>query len=324
MQAVVTIGGGSGQFNLLSALRDLDDVELTAVVSMTDSGGSTGRLRDELGILPPGDVLKCILALSPLRDVARDLLLKRFESTRRLQGHTAGNMLLTMLSQYVGSFAKGVEALAELLNVQGRILPVTVDKATLVAELESGERLFGEHAIDVPRGPGRSRIANVFLVPHHADEISVYPPVLEAIANADVVLIGPGDLYTSIVPSLLVPGVAAALRDTGARLIYISNIMTKYGETEGYAVEDFLAVLQRYIGRPVPEVIYNTHLPSPELLARYACEHAAPVQLNNPGCRTLYVHAHDLIEDGVDLLRHDAAKLAQVLRAVLAGNGEAA
>lgn len=322
MQAVVTIGGGSGQFNLLSALRDLDDISLCAVVSMTDSGGSTGRLRDELGILPPGDVLKCILALSPHREVARDLLLKRFESSRRLQGHTAGNMLLTMLSQYVGSFAKGVDALAELLNVHGAILPVTVDKATLVAELEDGSRLFGEHAIDVPRGPDRSRISNVFLVPHHSEQIRVYPPVLEAIAAADVVLIGPGDLYTSIVPSLLVPGVAEALRESGARLVYVSNIMTKYGETERYAVEDFLAVLQRYIARPIPEVVFNTHTPPAEILARYAEEKAEPVRLRDPECRTLFIHAHDLIEEGSEVVRHDPIKLSRVLREVLLMSGD--
>lgn len=317
MQSVVTIGGGSGQFNLLSALMDVEAISVSAVVSMTDSGGSTGRLRDEMGVLPPGDILKCMVALSPLQEVARELLLKRFQSSHRLQGHTAGNMLLTMLSQYVGSFAKGVEALAELLDVRGRILPVTVDKATLVAELESGERVFGEHAIDVPRGPDRGRIADVFLVPHHSEQISVYPPVIDAISNADVVLIGPGDLYTSIVPSLLVPGVADALRETGARLVYISNIMTKYGETEDYCVEDFLAVLQRYIGRAIPEVIYNTHMPSSDKLDRYASEHAVPVLFRNPDNRALYVHACDLIADDAEVVRHDRSKLSEVLRTVL-------
>lgn len=317
MQSVVTIGGGSGQFNLLSALMDVEQVAISAVVSMTDSGGSTGRLRDEMGVLPPGDILKCIVALSPLQEVARELLLKRFESSHRLQGHTAGNMLLTMLSQYVGSFASGVEALAELLNVRGRILPVTVDKATLVAELENGKRVFGEHAIDVPRGPDRGRIADVFLVPHHGEQISVYPPVIEAITNADVVLIGPGDLYTSIVPSLLVPGVADALRETGARLVYVSNIMTKYGETEGFCVEDFLAVLQRYIGRAIPEVIYNTQMPNADRLKSYADEHAAPVLFRNPDNLALYIHACDLIADDAQVMRHDRQKLSRLLRSVL-------
>ena len=135
MYKILTIGGGSGQYALLAGLRELSSVDMTAVVSMVDSGGSTGRLRDELGILPPGDVLKCILALSPHRDIARTIFLKRFTADRRLKGHNAGNMLLTMLSRYTGSFPSGIQALAEILDVRGRILPVTIDKATLVAEL---------------------------------------------------------------------------------------------------------------------------------------------------------------------------------------------
>ena len=180
-QKVVTIGGGSGQFALLSGLRDLEEIEISSVVSMVDSGGSTGRLRDELGILPPGDVLKCILALSPHHDIARTILQKRFVKIRRLQGHNAGNMLLTMLSRYTGSFPAGIQALAEILDVRGTILPVTIDRATLVAELADGSRIYGQTAIDIPRCTEREKIRDVFIVPHHSDSISVYPPVIEAI-----------------------------------------------------------------------------------------------------------------------------------------------
>ena len=149
---ITTIGGGSGQYALLSGLRDSEKIEITSIVSMVDSGGSTGRLRDELGILPPGDVLKCLLALSPQRDYARSIFLKRFSKDKRLKGHNAGNMLLTMLSRYTGSFPTGIQALGEILDTRGTILPVTTDRATLVAELTDGTRIFGENAIDVPRG----------------------------------------------------------------------------------------------------------------------------------------------------------------------------
>ena len=169
---VVTIGGGSGQFALLSGLRNLEGIEVTAIVSMVDSGGSTGRLRDELGILPPGDILKCILALSPHNEASRHLLQKRFQNDRRLRGHNAGNMLLTMLSRYTGSFPTGVSALAEILDVRGTILPVTTDRATLVAELTDGSRIYGERAIDMPRGHQREKIQDVFLVPHHNESIT--------------------------------------------------------------------------------------------------------------------------------------------------------
>jgi uncharacterized cofD-like protein len=227
MHKIVTIGGGSGQYALLAGLRDLELLDITAIVSMVDSGGSTGRLRDELGILPPGDALKCILALSPHRDIARTIFLKRFTADRRLAGHNAGNMLITMLSRYTGSFPSGIQALAEILDVRGHILPVTIDKATLVAELTDGTRIYGETAIDMPRGTQREKIRDVFLVPHHSDTISVYPPVLKAIRQADMIVIGPGDLFTSIVPSLIVRGLKEGLQKSKAPVLFILNIMTK-------------------------------------------------------------------------------------------------
>ena len=193
---------------------------------MVDSGGSTGRLRDELGILPPGDILKCILALSPHQEIARHILLKRFQCDRRLKGHNAGNMLLTMLGRYTGSFPTGVRALAEILDVRGSILPVTLSRATLVAELTDGSRIFGENAIDRPEHAQRESIRDVFLVPHHGDSISVHPPVIDAICDADLILIGPGDLFTSILPNFAVPGVVEAIQKTGAHICYVLNIMT--------------------------------------------------------------------------------------------------
>src|SRR6056297_1588175 len=181
---ITTIGGGSGQYILLSGLRDISDLDVTAVVSMVDSGGSTGRLRDEFGVLPPGDILKCALALSPFRESARSLLQKRFQNNDKLADHSVGNMLLTMLSQYCNDFAEGVRALGEVLETQGRVWPVTTDKATLVAELTDGSWLFGESAIDVPRGDQREKIKRTFLVPHHSESIKVYPEVLQAIKQA--------------------------------------------------------------------------------------------------------------------------------------------
>ncbi|MBU1583483.1 MAG: YvcK family protein, partial [Proteobacteria bacterium] len=254
---IVTIGGGSGQFILLSGLRDLEDTQITAVVSMVDSGGSTGRLRDELGILPPGDILKCILALSPYQNACRSILLKRFKNDRRLAGHSAGNMLLTMLSRYTGNFPAGVAALAEILDVDGTILPVTIDRATLVAELTDGSRIYGEEAIDLPRGTQRERIKDVFLVPHHHDSISVFPPVLDAIEKADYIFIGPGDLFTSIIPNLIVPGVKEALQNTGAKIYFTVNIMTKFGETHNFSGKDFVIKLEERLGRQVDGLIGN-------------------------------------------------------------------
>jgi uncharacterized cofD-like protein len=313
---IVTIGGGSGQYSLLSGLRTVEGITITAVVSMMDSGGSTGRLRDELGILPPGDILKCVVALSPHQEFARTILQKRFTKDRRLVGHNAGNMLLTMLSRYTGSFPSGVAALCEIMDARGTILPVTTDQATLVAELTDGYRIYGEEAIDMPRGNQREKIKDVFLVPHHSDAIHVYPPVVSAIAEADVILLGPGDLYTSIIPNLIVPGVAEALRRTPARLIYIMNIMTKYGETHNFGAVDFVERLEEYVGRSVDGVIHNSNTPPEAICKMYAAQKSECVSLDASAPywhrRPLYIA--DLLEtDGV-VLRHDPKKLAVLLQ----------
>ena len=321
-QTLVTIGGGSGQFALLSGLRDLDGIKITAVVSMVDSGGSTGRLRDELGILPPGDVLKCILALSPHHDVARILFLKRFIKDRRLKGHNAGNMLLTMLSQYTGSFPTGVQALAEILDAKGTILPVTIDKATLVAELTDGSRIYGETAIDIPRGTQREKIRNVFLVPHHSDSISVYPPVIKAINNADYVIIGPGDLFTSIIPNLIVPGVKEALQKTNATILYIINIMTKFGETHNFSGLDFIRKLEESIGRQVDGIIYNSEKPDKKLVEQYMEQKAEFVEIDkNDDCwgnRSIYIS--NMLDIAGSIVRHDSKKLAVLIQEIISKN----
>jgi uncharacterized cofD-like protein len=319
---LLTLGGGSGQFALLSGLRDLDNIEITAVVSMVDSGGSTGRLRDEFGILPPGDILKCIVALSPHREMARILLLKRFIEDRRLKGHNAGNMLLTMLSRYAGSFPAGIQALAEILDVRGRILPVTIDQATLVAELTDGTRIFGEKAIDVPRGTQREKIQDVFLVPHHSESISVYPPVIDAAWWADYIIIGPGDLFTSIIPGLIVPGVVEAFKKSRAKLLFVMNIMTKFGETHNFKGWDFVARLEDVFGREMDGIIYNSSKPDEGILAHYREQKAEFVEID-PGdaCwARRRIYAGDMLETSGGIVRHDSRKLADLIRRIIDEN----
>lgn len=315
---VVTIGGGSGQFALLSGLREISNIEISAIVSMMDSGGSTGRLRDELGTLPPGDILKCIVALSPYQELARNILQKRFQKDSRLEGHNAGNMLLTMLSSYTGSFSSGVAALSEILEARGTILPVTEDQATLVAELTDGTRIYGEEAIDIPRGHQREKISDVFLVPHHTSAIRVYPPVLRAIETADFILLGPGDLFTSIIPNLIVPGVSKALQNTNAKLIYILNIMTKYGETHNFSAVEFLNRLESYTGCRVDAIVYNTTMPDEIICKLYAQQQSEWVMLDDQATcwqdRALY--ADDLLETEGNIVRHHSTKMANLLQQI--------
>ncbi len=315
---ILTIGGGSGQYALLTSLRQMQNIAITAVVSMVDSGGSTGRLRDELGILPPGDILKCILALSPQQETARSLLLKRFQQDRRLRGHNAGNMLLTMLSRYTGSFPTGVQALAEILDAKGDILPVTTDRATLVAVLTDGTRIFGEKAIDIPRGHQREKIKDVFLVPHHSDKISVYPPVVDAMALADIIVLGPGDLFTSIIPNFLVPGVSEALQKSNAKLMFILNIMTKFGETHNFKASDFVDHVESFTGRPLDTIVYNTSRPGKTLIERYAAQKSELVQADfsdalKERCRVLQ---EDLLDASNEIIRHDTLKLSGLLQSI--------
>jgi len=316
----VTIGGGSGQFVLLSGLRTSGAFAITSVVSMVDSGGSTGRLRGEYGILPPGDLLKCILALSPHQEFARYFLLKRFREDRRLRGHNAGNMLLTMLSRYTGSFTSGVQALAEILDVQGRILPVTTDKATLVAELTDGSRIYGEQAIDMPRGTQREKIRDVYLVPHHSDQVRVYPPVIKAIAAAELILLGPGDLFTSILPNLIVPGVTEALRSASAPIYYVINIMTKYGETHRFRARDFVIALEKVLQRKLDGIIYNKARPGTELLKGYAEQKAEFVEVDTSDdwWADRRMVATDLLDTSGGILRHDSRKLAALIERIAA------
>lgn len=311
---ITTIGGGSGQYTLLSALRDIRGIEVSSVVSMVDSGGSTGRLRDELGILPPGDILKCLLALSPKREYARKILQTRFRGSKKLKGHNAGNMLLSFLSQYSGSFPEGVEALGEILGIKGRVLPVTTDRATLVAELGNGERIFGESAIDIPRGTQRQKIVKTFLVPHHNSEIKVYPPVIKAIKSSDYVVVGPGDIYTSIIPNFLVPGVKEALQESRAKIIYIMNIMTKFGESDSFQALDFLKLINKSIGRRADIVLQNNKKPQSSILEEYKKQKAYFVEEYSGAAykKSAFVK-NDLLDQSEKIIRHDKKKLSENL-----------
>lgn len=317
LKKIVTIGGGSGQYVLLSGLRDMEGVDITAIVSMVDSGGSTGRLRDELGVLPPGDVLKCVLALSPHREFARNILYKRFNGDSRLKGHNAGNMLLTILSQYAGNFPDGVKALGEVLEIKGVVLPVTTDKATLAAELTDGTFLYGENAIDVPRGGQREKIKKTFLVPHHSESITVHPPVISAINGADYIVIGPGDLYTSITPNFLISGVKEALQETKAAIIYVVNIMTKFGETDNFTGRDFIENLEQSIGRKIDFALFNSARPDDEILKQYEKQKASLVENNDFDFQERKIIKGDLLNISGNIARHDSKKLADKISGII-------
>jgi uncharacterized cofD-like protein len=270
-------GGGTGLPSLLGGLKTNPWLHLNAVVTMFDSGGSSGQLRDELGVLPPGDVLKCALALARNEGEARRVLLARLptlEQHDRLAGHTGGNLLLSMMEQYSGDFLAAVDGLRALLGCRGRVWPVSVEPASICAEYGDGSRPRGEVQVDAAQKSGH-RLTRLWLDP----QPSIHPVVADAIRAFDAVIIGPGSFFTSLMPPLLVRGVKEALAGMRGPVILIANLLT-----EGQGMKDFTAGeaarwVARAIDRPVDVVIANTGRPSPEGLKRYAAEQKAPLDV---------------------------------------------
>lgn len=259
----VVIGGGTGSFTMLSGLKTYIK-DITALVNMADDGGSTGQLRDELGALPPGDVRQCLVALSDTPKV-RDLFNYRFEEGS-LKGHAFGNLFLTALEKMTGNFAEAVEMASVVLNITGRVEPITMSNVTLCAEGVSGEAIRGENMIAHEKLADRPKI---WLEP----DAEANPAAIDAILNADVVVVAPGNLYGSLAPALVVPGIGKALCETKATRVYVANLVTKPGSTDGFKVHDFADELERFAGgKFLDYVIYNTRKPSDELLERYAHE----------------------------------------------------
>jgi len=309
MKRIVVIGGGTGAYTVLRGLKQYTHY-LTAVVSMFDSGGSTGKLRDEFGYLPPGDVRRCILALAPETEktrILRDLLNYRFTKGEGLSQHSFGNLWLTALTDIIGNERGAIDYLSSFFNIKGRVLPVTLDNCHLCAELSDGTQIRGETNIDVPKHDGSLRIKRIFLQPSaHALADSV-----GAIHDADLVVIGPGDLYTSVLPNILVHGIREALQVTRAKKLYVCNVMTKWGETHGFSASDFVREVTSYVGCPLDGVVVNTSTASSVLVDKYAQERAFPVQFDKEKITVPIVEA-DLLNEK-EILRHDSFKLAKVL-----------
>ena len=261
----MVLGGGTGSFTVLSALRHYVD-HITAVVNMVDDGGSTGVLRDELGVLPPGDVRQAITALSADAGLMRELMTYRFDAGT-LEGHSFGNLLLTALEKVTGSFDEAVQAASRILNVRGDVVPVTTTDVRLCATLPDGQVVRGEHAIATTAlGAGLEPIRPL------EPAGTLHPRAAAAIAEADLVVMGPGDLYSSLVPVALTSGLPEALAATKARRVYVSNLMTKPGQTDGFLAHHFLEAVERYTGPVFDHLVYNTRHPGQRVVERYAAE----------------------------------------------------
>jgi uncharacterized cofD-like protein len=304
-------GGGTGLPSLLGGLKNNPWLHLNAVVTMFDSGGSSGQLRDELGVLPPGDILKCALALSRKPREARRVLLARLPTLEhaRLGGHTGGNLLLSMMQSYSGDFLDAIDGLRALLGCRGRVWPVTVQHASICAQYSDGSSTRGEVEVDAGQTSGRL-VQKVWLAP----PASIHPVVAQAITEFDAAIIGPGSFYTSLMPIFLVDGVADALSRMKGPVILITNLLTEGRGMAGFTAADAVARIEEAIGRKVDVVITNVKGPSKEALERYAVEHKEPLV---PGD----LPAHCEVVGGEfwtsEIARHNRPRLAYAIWSIL-------
>ncbi len=305
-------GGGTGLPSLLGGLKSNPWLQTNAVVTMFDSGGSSGVLRDELGVLPPGDILKCALALSRNAREARRVLLARLptlDHLTKLGGHTGGNLLLSMMESYSGDFLSAIDGLRALLGCRGRVWPVSIQPSSVCAEYSDGSRTSGEVEVDAGQSSGRF-VQRIWLDP----PVSIHPLVASAIGEFDAVTIGPGSFYTSLMPIFLVGGVAEALEEMKGPVILVANLLTEGRGMLGFTAADAVARIEMAIQRPVDVVIINATWPASKTLGRYALEHKEPLQ---PG----KLPGHCEVVEGQfwtgEIARHDRARLAYAVWSVL-------
>ena len=297
---ITVIGGGTGLPNLLRGLKQYTS-NISAVVTVADDGGSSGRLRSELGILPPGDIRNCLVALADSEDIMQQLMDYRFESDGQLDGHSFGNILIAALAGIGGDFSRGVEVAGELLAIRGRVIPSTLNNVTLVGSTVSGETLIGETRV----GNSADRLRSLTLIPANPPP---HPEAVRAIEDADMVVIGPGSLFTSIVPNLLIPGISAALANSPAFKVYVCNVAEEPAQTEGYSVLDHLNVIRHYGGgKAVDAVVANDNLPDGPTPAGLKF-----IQAKIPWDDDVVLVAADVI-DKTSTARHDPAKLSNAI-----------
>lgn len=324
---IVCIGGGTGTFVVLKGLKQ-HPCKLSAVVSMSDSGGSNKRIRDEFGLLPTSDIRQCLVALSDEnkeKGLLRKLFMYRFEKGEGISGMTFGNLFMAALSDILGSQEEAIRQTGKVLRIHGSVIPVSFTKTNLIATYEDGTVLSEEHFIDEPEHDGALKITDITLNP----EAQANPEALSAIQSADCIVLGPGDLYTSVLPNLLVTGIAEAIKNTKGTVVYIMNLMTKYGQTYNFTATDHLRVLEQYLEKRINVVVVNNSALPKEALDLYAKYHELPVSddLNEAG--NTYTIVRDDVASSIvttksssdalirSLIRHDSGKLAGVLLSIL-------
>ncbi len=306
---IVVIGGGTGLSNLLRGLKHYS-ANITAIVTVADDGGSSGRLRREIGVLPPGDIRNCLSALADEEKLLTELFKYRFEAGSGLVGHSFGNLFLTAMSEVTGDLEQAIAASSKVLAIRGQVLPATLSDVQLWAELKDGRRIVGESKIAEARG----QIVNIGCLPANPPAL---PKAIKAIEEADYIVIGPGSLYTSIIPNLLVPEIVKAIAAQRVPRIYVCNIMTEPGETEGFSVSDHIRAIDSACGRYLFDgVLVQNALPSAAVITHYAKQGVGPVLLDRDAITASgrRIIAANIMEEQANLtVRHNSQHLARVL-----------
>lgn len=326
LPSIVCIGGGTGTFVTLSGLKSYP-YKLSAIVTMSDSGGSNKRIRDEFGLLPTSDIRQCLIALSAEKGrtgLLRELFMYRFEKGNGLSGMTFGNLFMAALSDILGSQEEAIKQTGKVLRINGTVIPVSFTDTNLFAKYEDGHVVSEEHLIDEPKHDGKLHITELYLEP----KAKVNPEAFEAIKHADLIVLGPGDLYTSLLPNLLVDDVADAIAKSRAKKAYVMNLMTKYGQTYGYTASDHIRILEEYIGKSLDYVLVNTETYPEDVLHKYENKKEFPV-VDDLQEKAYYTVIHkpfvsrELIEISKadtlvrSLIRHDSDKIAKELVKIL-------
>jgi len=304
---IVTVGGGTGLSVLLQGLKEYTS-NIAAVVTVADDGGSSGRIRQQFDILPPGDIRNCLVALADAPTLMQELFQFRFDSSSELSGHSFGNLFITVMTKLTGDFEKAVKESSKVLAIRGQVIPSTLNKISLVAKYKDGSIQEGETAI-----PNKKRqITNIYLNP---PDIQGTPDAIKAISEAQAIILGPGSLYTSVIPNLLIKEIREAILASSALKIYISNVMTQPGETDGYtAYEHIKAIIEHSSPRIIDYCVVNSRLISQELLEKYQQDNSFPVlididKIRHAGYRVI---EGDLV-NSLDYVRHDSGKLAKIV-----------
>ncbi|MEG6615118.1 YvcK family protein [Peptococcaceae bacterium 1198_IL3148] len=309
---IVVIGGGTGLSTLLKGLKEYTS-NITAIVAVTDDGGSSGRLRDELGILPPGDIRNCLVALADKESLMEHVLQYRFKGGE-MAGHSLGNLFIAALSDLSGGFYGGVQALSKVLAIRGQVLPSTLENVVIGARFSDGAVVRGECSL-AARG---KKIKNIFLEPENCQPL---PQALKALEEADAIVLGPGSVYTSVIPNLLVAGIPEAIKNSYALKVYVCNVMTQPGETKDFTASDHLKAIQQHGGQLVDHIIVNKGLIPKHLVKRYQQEEASPVVADISKLRSMGVKvvAEDLVLE-TDVVRHHSQKLARAILKLIFAN----